>query len=163
MDALLTFDVQGDPVPQGSKRVLPTARGPRVVESGKGLLPWRQAVAAAAMVAAADRSTAGGYSPEELPLVAEGPVALALTFTLQRPRGHYGTGRNARKLKPSAPWYVPTRPDTDKLLRAVLDALTGVGYRDDAQVAWVRMAKVYGPRGQLHVELLRLPHGKAAA
>lgn len=37
------------------------------------------------------------------------------------------------------------RPDIDKLLRAVLDALTNVAYQDDSQVVSVTTAKVYGP------------------
>lgn len=41
---------------------------------------------------------------------------------------------------------VPTvRPDIDKLLRAVLDALTNVAYQDDSQVVAVTTTKVYGP------------------
>jgi Holliday junction resolvase RusA-like endonuclease len=163
VDALLAFTVEGDPVPQGSKRVVPTARGARAVESNRSTLhPWRQAVTAAAMAAVGELATSGaGYEPRELPLVVEGPVALGLTFTMRRPLAHYGTGRNARQVRPSAPWYVSTRPDLDKLVRGVLDALSGVGYRDDGQVAALRVAKVYGPRGQLHVELVRLPHGQA--
>ena len=39
----------------------------------------------------------------------------------------------------------PTKkPDTDKLLRAVLDSLTGIGYEDDAQVVRVIAEKQYG-------------------
>jgi len=162
---LLSFDVMGDPVPQGSKRTVPTKAGPRAVESNRErLLPWRDSVAAAAQVAIAHDETLGGrYTPAELPLVPAGPVALALTFTIRRPLSHYGTGRNARQLRPSAPWYVPIRPDVDKLVRAVLDALTGVAYRDDGQVAALRVAKVYGPRGHAHVELVRLPHAEASS
>jgi Holliday junction resolvase RusA-like endonuclease len=36
------------------------------------------------------------------------------------------------------------KPDLDKLLRAVLDALTGIAYEDDAQVVTAVAMKVYG-------------------
>jgi Holliday junction resolvase RusA-like endonuclease len=152
---LLTFTVDADPVPQGSK----VRSGPGIRDANaKVLAPWRDSVTAAAMAAVAKDSTRGEYRPAELPLVPEGPVALALTFVMRRPLGHYGTGRNARKLKPRAPWYSAVRPDVDKLTRAVMDSLTGVAYRDDGQVAALRVAKVYGPRGAVTVEVHALPH-----
>ncbi|MCA9674989.1 MAG: hypothetical protein KC464_08145, partial [Myxococcales bacterium] len=54
---LCTFDVEGLPVQQGSKRLLPTAKGPRMVEEqergrrrGK-LKGWRTTIAWAARAA----------------------------------------------------------------------------------------------------------------
>lgn len=49
------------------------------------------------------------------------------------------------------------RPDLDKLLRAVLDALTGIAYQDDSQVVQVTTSKVYGPTNCVVVGI-----GKAA-
>lgn len=45
------------------------------------------------------------------------------------------------------------RPDLDKLLRAVLDALTNVAYQDDSQVVSVTTAKVYGPSERVFVSV----------
>ena len=39
------------------------------------------------------------------------------------------------------PWV---KPDLDKLIRAVLDGLTGVAYVDDAQVTLISASKSYG-------------------
>ena len=50
---------------------------------------------------------------------------------MQRPKSHFGTGRNAGKLKPSAPKYPAVKPDVDKLSRAVHDALTIANVIDD--------------------------------
>jgi crossover junction endodeoxyribonuclease RusA len=36
-----------------------------------------------------------------------------------------------------------SRPDIDKLARAVLDALTGVAFRDDSQVAKLDLLKLW--------------------
>jgi Holliday junction resolvase RusA-like endonuclease len=64
------------------------------------------------------------------------PCEVAITFHHPRPAAHYGTGRNAGTLKPSAPTWKGTAPDIDKLTRAVLDALTASRViRDDARVA----------------------------
>lgn len=47
------------------------------------------------------------------------------------------------------------RPDIDKLLRAVLDALTGVAYADDSQVVSVTSTKAYGPSERVFVSIER--------
>lgn len=56
-------------------------------------------------------------------------------------------GVRVQFVKPkSVKYHRPTvRPDLDKCLRAVLDALTGVAYADDSQVVAVVTDKVYGP------------------
>ena len=36
------------------------------------------------------------------------------------------------------------KPDLDKLIRAVLDGLTGVAYVDDSQVILIQATKTYG-------------------
>lgn len=66
----------------------------------------------------------------------EGPVYVRAEFRFARPKGHFGTGRNAGVLKESADSAPVTRSvgDVDKLLRAVLDGLTGVAFADDSQV-----------------------------
>ena len=62
-------------------------------------------------------------------------VLVTLGFMFARPKSHYGTGANAREIKRSAPAYKSTRPDLDKLVRAVLDSLTGIVFVEDSQVA----------------------------
>lgn len=52
-----------------------------------------------------------------------------------RPKSHYGTGRNSGKLKVTAPTHNDGKPDRDNLDKAILDAMTGIGFmRDDKQV-----------------------------
>jgi crossover junction endodeoxyribonuclease RusA len=73
-----------------------------------------------------------------------GAIVLEVKFRLPRPKGHYGTGRNAGLLKPSAPFHPAGRPDLDKLLRSTFDALGEAGvWGDDSQVVTVRGQKVY--------------------
>ena len=95
-----------------------------MVESSKRVKPWRRQVAAA-------------YVDHCFGDMLDGPVSVTVNFYLPRPKSHYGTGRNAGALKPSAPAEHLTMPDLDKLQRAVGDALTRLAWRDDSQiVAW---------------------------
>lgn len=99
------------------------------------LRTWREDVKAAALQARAEHDGRG---------FPDGPVRLAVTFFLPRPKSHYGTRRGERYLKPSAPMWVAKKPDLDKLCRATCDALTAAGvYRDDAQVVELHAAMKY--------------------
>lgn len=142
-DLALVARVHGIPAPQGSKRHV---GGGRMIESSKKVGPWREAVKAAVLTATGRR-----------PTTVDGPVRVGITFILPRPKGHYGTGRNAGRVRTSAPAEPTTKPDLDKLLRSTLDALTDVGaIRDDAQVVRIEAAKVYSwpeepPGATIHV------------
>ena len=60
----------------------------------------------------------------------EGPVSVELCFYLPR-------GKTVRRALPAV------KPDLDKLVRAVLDALTGYCYKDDGQAVGVLASKQY--------------------
>jgi len=124
----IQFTVYGLPVPQGSKKVI---RGNVVEMADARLRSWRQDIAVAS------REAMEGASPYIE------PVDVRLMFWLPRPQAHFGTGRNAEKLKPSAPIAPSVHPDLDKLVRAVLDALTGIVFRDDKQVVSLTASKLY--------------------
>jgi Holliday junction resolvase RusA-like endonuclease len=76
----------------------------------------------------------------------EGPLQLDVIFTLERPKGHFGTGKNDGEVKRSAPEFPTTRPDTTKLLRCLEDGLTGILWTDDSQIVAQHVFKVYGTR-----------------
>lgn len=87
-----------------------------------------------------------------------GPIRLDLTFIMKRPKGHYGTGRNSGKLKPSAPKYHIIKPDRDNLDKFVMDSLNGYLWHDDCQVVQGSIVKAYhsptdelGPRTLIKV------------
>lgn len=122
--------VHGIPAPQGSKRHVGNGV---MIENSKKLGPWREAVRAE--TARQRNGVTFGHGT---------PVKVVVMFFLPRPAGHYGNGRNALTLRPSAPRMPAARPDIDKLSRAVLDALTAGGaYADDGQVAALHVAKFY--------------------
>jgi len=74
-------------------------------------------------------------------------VEVAVNFYFERPKNHFGTGRNADKLKESAREYPSVKPDIDKLLRAVLDSMSGVVFNDDCQVVKCTVSKGYAEAG----------------
>ena len=84
-----------------------------------------------------------------------GFVSLECVFYLPRPKGHFGTGANEHRIKPSAPAMPGVKPDVDKLLRAVSDGLTQSRnvYVDDALIVDSIGRKRYGnPRVEITVK-----------
>lgn len=97
------------------------------------------------------------------PFPREVPLAVEIEFVFPRPAGHYGTGKNAGLLKHSA---VHLRPrggtnggDLDNLAKLVTDALEGVAYHNDSDIAALTLSKryVYGaetPSTSIAIRLL---------
>ena len=144
--ALIT--VHGTPEPAGSKRAFVVNGRARVSDTNPRSREWKQRIAQAA---------GEQYGGELL----DGPLSLELTFVQPRPAGHHGTGRNAGRVRPSAPEWPTVRPDALKLARAVEDSLTGVVYRDDAQIVDEHLIKTYGDRARCEIAVYRM--GTAAA
>jgi Holliday junction resolvase RusA-like endonuclease len=114
---VISFDVEGHPVTQGSMKII----NGRVLHSrGEALILWRTMVALAAR-------RAGAFPVPN-------PVEMTIEFRLARPK----------TVKRNLPYVAP---DLDKLIRAVLDALTGIAYVDDGQVVSITSSKVYGEPG----------------
>jgi Holliday junction resolvase RusA-like endonuclease len=144
----LTFTVDGDPQTKGSAtafvvwaHVLEAVE--RFRKTGKRITPrafitndnpnakaWQESV----MDAAIEARRRGPLVAGEL---MAGPVVVDLAFRMARPL----------KLRSTIVSHT-TRPDADKLARCVLDGLTGVVYRDDGQVAAIRISKQYAPIGE---------------
>lgn len=112
----IEFTVEGIPRPQGSKRHVGNGI---MVESSKHVASWRT------MVRDAARKAMGGKAA-----VKGEPVFMQCLFFFERPKAHY----NSKGLRSDAPRYVIKKPDSDKLIRAVLDACSAVVYYDDSQV-----------------------------
>lgn len=125
----------GKPVPQGGMTAFAKGNKAFVVhKKPKELGDYRARVAVAAQHAGA------------VPIT--GPISVVVAFTLPRPKNHFGTGRNEHVLKASAPAWPTKNPDIDKLLRSLLDALTGVCFNDDNQVVQVAVTKGYVRDGE---------------
>jgi Holliday junction resolvase RusA-like endonuclease len=142
------FVVLGRPQQKGSKQVMPV-KGPRrfiVRESNAKARPWANTVSAVA------REHWHGD-------LVMGPVVVSVAFYFARPKGHYGTGRNALALRPSAPTQMIVMPDVDKLARCALDALTGIVFRDDAQIVTLHVGKRYGEPERAEILVRELVDG----
>lgn len=118
-----TFTVYGVPVPQGSLKAFHPkgCKHPVLTSDNTKLKPWRQQVAEVAMIEATGR------------MRPTGGVEVHVDFFFDKPK--------------SAPKKVTektTKPDIDKLLRGILDALTGIAYVDDAQVVRSSQSKQFG-------------------
>ena len=107
----LLINVVGKPAPQGSK--ISTRFGMR--EASQFVAPWRNQVVSACIE---QRINEGEVITE--------PVKVEISFTFFRPKSHYGTGKNAEILKPSAPKFPTSKiiGDIDKLCRSTLDGLS---------------------------------------
>ena len=135
--------VWGTPAPQGSKAVRGYIKGRAIIgEASKAVAPWRIDVRAA---------TQNQYKG---PIISA-PVALCATFLFPRPKGHYGSGKNADRLKPSAPRFLTSvrHGDLDKLLRSTCDGLSvsagGALLADDSLVVQAMAEKRYCDEGEL--------------
>lgn len=127
-----SFFVPGRPAPKGSTRSFVSRAGKLVTKADCARTkPWQASVALAA-------SAAG------IPLVREG-VSITLTFRFSRPKSHL---KRDGELKPTSPLGHVSKPDVDKLVRAVMDGLTGIAYVDDAQVDVIRASKYYTRSGE---------------
>lgn len=126
--------VYGTPKPQGSMRSFRHAKTGAVITTGDnpGTKPWKQQVAQVAM------------SPGRQPFPPHVPVYIAMNFYFTRPRSV------SVKKRPA----MTTKPDGDKLVRAIFDALKGIVIHDDSQVIEFHCRKHYGgpPRVEIRIE-----------
>ena len=132
--SVIDIQVPGVPVAQGSM----VRRGLGIAHSNdKELRTWRHAVMSE-LVAAKPIGWNDSLA-----------VEVTVTFKFQRPQSHFGSGRNAHKLLPSAPKEKTTASDTDKLIRAVGDAIEQSGIlRNDSYIVYWNAGKRYVYTGE---------------
>jgi crossover junction endodeoxyribonuclease RusA len=118
-----SFFVTGKPVSQGSLKFI---KGHAIHVKGRELALWRGTIAAMA------RST-------NITKIQVG-VEMDLLFVFNKPK----------TVKRNEPYV---RPDLDKLIRAVLDGLTGVAYEDDQQVVRLTAQKAYGETEGVYITI----------
>jgi Holliday junction resolvase RusA-like endonuclease len=143
---VLRFTVEGTPQPGGSKRAFNHPKLGRAVivdANDKKLRPWRKAIQEAARAAVGDQQPA-----------TQG-LDVTMIFYAPRPKSHYRTGKStSHLLRPDAPRAWTSRPDALKLARAAEDALTGIVWRDDAQIITERITKLYGSPARLEITVM---------
>jgi len=75
--------------------------------------------------------------------VFEGPIKITIGFYFERPKSHFGTGKNSDIIKENAPKRHVTKPDLDNLIKFVLDCLNGEAFLDDRQIITLEAIKEY--------------------
>lgn len=120
---MIEFFVPGIPVPQGSIRGFVVNGRAVLTSDNTKLKPWRNSVTALAVAAMRGHDRF------------ENAVAVKYVFTMPRPK-------SVKRAEPTV------KPDLDKLVRAINDALTQAGvWRDDSQVVESREEKRYETAG----------------
>jgi crossover junction endodeoxyribonuclease RusA len=116
---MLSIDVPGVPVPQGSMRAfMPRgARFPVVTSDNTKLKDWRNLVTL--------------FARQKCSQTTAEPCRVSVQFRMPRPKA----AKNRR--------HPTKKPDLDKLVRATFDSLTGVVWEDDSQVVWLSAIKRY--------------------
>jgi crossover junction endodeoxyribonuclease RusA len=122
---IVEFFVPGNPIPQGSKRNF--GRG-RMIDANPHLKQWRATIGLHASIKATETIT--------------GPCRIELTFRMHR-------GATVTRKYPA------TKPDVDKLARAVLDGLhiNSNVIKDDGLVIGLSVLKFYAEPGQQGVDI----------
>lgn len=112
--------ISGLPVPQGSMRAFMVGGKPRLTPTSNAVGEWKTLVRLAV-----------GEKWKSAPI--NGPVIVGLDFHMPKP---------ASEPKKKVTW--PDRkPDLDKLIRAIGDALTKVVVQDDARIVEIHAKKLW--------------------
>ena len=129
---MISFFVEGLPAPQGSKTAKCINGRAVIWEASKGVKVWRDTVTAQAQIQ---------MIADQLATITE-PVELVLDFRLPKPK-------SVKRDVPSV------KPDLDKLIRNVADALTKAGiYKDDALVISIKATKSYSDKPGCYISIV---------
>lgn len=123
----ISFTVFGKPQPQGSSRAFVIGGKAHITSANPNLHSFRQEVSKVALLTR-QRS---GFT--DLVFGKHVPAKMIAKFFYQRPESI-----------PKKRVCHVVKPDIDKTLRSITDAMTGIVYHDDAQIVAVEVEKHYG-------------------
>jgi crossover junction endodeoxyribonuclease RusA len=136
---MLLLTIYGVPVAKGSMKAFmrPGMRFPIVTHDSLQTKPWQQQVSIMAKIGMSEGNAEIIRRPNAVRVQAE--------FYFARPQ------RTKKTVN-----HKTTKPDVEKLARNLLDALTGICYEDDAQVAECSVSKAFDetPRSVVRVSAL---------
>ncbi len=128
----IRFVTYGAVVGQGSMvALISKSTGKAIVKQGTRLIAWRDTVGYGARRAMRGRPKL------------EGPLELCVWFYLPR-------RKSVTRDRPSV------KPDLDKLVRAIGDAMEGIVYANDSQIVRVLAEKFYGKRSRVEISVSEL-------
>ncbi len=127
----ITFIVLGDPKGQPRPKAFAFKGHARVFDPGTAE-GWKSQIAEAVRHVGA------------VGIMLASPLSVSIHCHFRRPKGHYGSGKNAHLLKKDAPDWHTAKPDFDNVAKAACDALTHLGvWHDDAQIVRATVTKKY--------------------
>jgi Holliday junction resolvase RusA-like endonuclease len=132
---MLAFFVPGEPVAKGRPRF--------VRATGRTFTPAKTANYEGAVADAASKAM-DGREPFD------GPLRVTIRATFLVPQSW------SQKRKREAVWKA-SRPDVENIVKACLDAMNMVAYRDDAQVVELTAQKKFGPIPGVTVSIEPIP------
>ena len=125
----IEFRVDGIPVGQPRPRACIRGKHAGMYDPGTAN-KWKQQVKSAAALAFAKAGT----------FAARLPLSVRMVFGMPRPKSHF----KSIYVRPNAPHWHTSKPDSDNLAKAVLDALVDCGViDDDKRVALLYASKSY--------------------
>ena len=127
-------------IPRGKQRA-------RTVNNGWGVHSYtpRETVIYERKIAWACRSACrGAQMPENAPL------SLDAVFYMPIPKS---ANKGLRERMASERMMHTKKPDTDNMLKSVLDGCNGIAYKDDNQIAQIRATKVYSENPRVEVTI----------
>jgi Holliday junction resolvase RusA-like endonuclease len=128
----LAFRVDGEPVAQPRHRIAARGRYAKAyIPRDHAIHGWKWAIEEAAR----EQAERGGWVP-----VKGEPLAVVMRFYFKQPKSN----RSRHHVQ---------RPDLDNLAKAVLDALHGIAFLDDACVVGLRLQKEWASQSGLEVEV----------
>lgn len=143
----INLEVLGTPRPKGSSRAFYKAGMKRAVivkDNDERQRAWDGAVRQAALEKLGEL---------DAPTFVDTQLEVQVYFYLARPAGHWGKGKNAGRLRASAPPRPRSKPDIDKLVRATLDALIGTVFDDDSRIVRIVAEKRFAKPGREGAEI----------
>jgi Holliday junction resolvase RusA-like endonuclease len=132
----LAFTIYMKPEPQGSSKafVIPGTNRASVTSANVKIKPFRSEITRMAM------HTLAGMGLAEPMLGKHVAARVLVTFNFLKPDSC-----------PRSRVFPVVKPDIDKLTRAILDGLTGVAFKDDAQVVASSQLKLYANKESVDV------------
>lgn len=136
----MTVRFTANVIPRGKQRA-------RTVNNGWGVHSYtpRETVIYERKIAWACRSACrGAQMPENAPL------SLEAVFYMPIPKS---ANKGLRERMASERMMHTKKPDTDNMLKSVLDGCNGIAYKDDNQIAQIRATKVYSENPRVEVTI----------
>ena len=84
----------------------------------------------------------------------EGAVNMNIIYAFRRPKSLSKKERNEIDGGKTVP--KTTKPDIDNLTKAILDALNGIAWNDDAQVSEIKAKKIWSKQDQIEVKIMQI-------